>query len=1319
MIVQDSGYLIIDGDHLFHRNFHANNTLATRAGLLSGGFYGFINSMKTLQSRYGFERIYITWGDSRCNLKRRKYYPEYKADRDCKEYPEGFETQKNDLIKFLGALNIPQVFSKEYEADDVIAYLVNTFQTKSPTKNLYILTGDKDLRQLISPNVMIIDPNKKTENILKYGDKFFGCLSNPRAIVLYLSLLGDAGDNVPGITGIGEKTAADLLKSDVSNSCNTLADFKSWPFVNPFENTTPRIVDLIFANLEVFNLSLELIDLVYSPLSILNDKNCVVENLSKGTKFNEKLAQDLLNKYEIISLKVSDLSFITPKKEITSFKDDHFFLSNFYPCLIEHQGLVYPSVEHFYQAQKTTDFEKRKLFLQIPKPGLAKAEGRKLELRPDWEQVKLKVMEYGLKQKFNNPDLRNKLIALKEYTLVEGNNWGDIFWGFDVSKGGENHLGQLLMGVRDSFDIKPTVPPNCAKCNELSKNRSKIVPSKLIKNCDIMIIAEAPGATEDIEGIEPLTGDSGDQLNKILEKAGINRSEVALANILRCRPPSNRNPLAEEAANCLPYLWADIEYCKPKVIVPMGTEALTYLTNGEYTSIQSARGKVIDYKGYTIIPTWHPAYVLRSPSEEQSSVRDFEKVLKFLRGDSLTEEVDYKVIFTVDELHDYLERMKQFPTNTFDYETAGLIPNYKAEGGEILCISLSAKSHEARVFPFYGQFLEPLRPQLENEKAKILLRDWFENTPHIPKIAHNARYEYIWTTEKGIAKNIPNLQCTMLAHFAMDENAAPHNLKALGVRFTDQEKYDEETDFLKKKHNHKKESYFQDIPDFGDENFAYIPNEVLWKYAMIDADVTHRLYPIFMDDLQRQGLIEFVFTHLFGSMKFFAQLYMKGMKVDVDYLNNLIADYTIKVKEESDYLLNLQEVKKTEELLYKQAIEKAVDKVSERYEKLKNKTMTLVEYLDKFVYNKLEKEKINLNSTQQLKVLFIDVLKLHAYKTKKGNIQLNKEVLEAYEKQDIPFVKSLLNHRRLEKFLSTFLIGIKKRIIEGRIHADLLQHGTVTGRLASRNPNLQNIPNKSDPEKAKQIRDMFIADPDYVFLAKDYSQIEFRIWAQYSQDPAMIADINSGVDIHKLIASRVYGIPIAEVTSLQRFKAKGVVFGVMYGRGAKSIADEFGFSLEEAEQIRRVFFSDYPMAAQWITETIHQAKVQKIVRNLYGRIRHLQGFIDSQIEFVRAEAERQAVNSPIQGGASDTTTLAAKKIQAKINKSTLRAHVVLLVHDQIVMLVHKDDLLEVEKLANEIMSHPTDKIQVKLDTDSEVGARLGSLVDITEFLKAA
>jgi len=861
----------------------------------------------------------------------------------------------------------------------------------------------------------------------------------------------------------------------------------------------------------------------------------------------------------------------------------------------------------------------------------------------------------------------------------------------------------------------PSPVQGCYKCPDLVRNRAHIVNSKFVQPVDILFVAEAPGATEDIEGLEPLTGKAGKLLNQCLQEAGVSRDSVSLANIVRCHPPKNRDPKVEEAQACLSYLLKEISYYRPKLIIPLGNVALYYLTDGNYEGIRKHKGKLIKYKGMTLFPTYHPSYFLHGNiKESEVLVRHLKNAKKLLAGEELkSEEVDYKVIETIEELEEYLEKMKTSPTITFDYETSALFPTE----GVPLCLSLSAKPKEARVFPFYRQFLKPIWSEEQLQRIKQLLREFFDNYPHIAKIAHNAEFEYRWSLEHGIAKNITNLQDTLLMHYVIDENSG-HKLKDLAVRFLDIDRYEEEVNKLKRRSVHK------NLPiDLGDVSFAYIPDEVLWKYAAEDADVTHRLYYIFLEEIKKQGLLDFTFKYLHPLIKFFARMKIRGIKVDTEYLDRIIKIYEDRIREELQQLRSLPEVKKAKQLVDQRALQKEERRLRERYKQLKRKQLSEDQYVAlhiKKVYEKLKAAPFNFNSPTQLPILLFDVLKLKKYTTDKGNPSMDKEILAIYASQGVSFIRLLLDYRTNSKFLSTFLQGIKNKLINGRIHPDFLLYGTVTGRLSSRDPNMQNIPKKSNPTKAKEVRKIFVADPDYVLLDADYKQAEFRIWANYANDPQMLQDLDDpSFDIHSKIASEAFNVPIDQVDKdLHRTPAKSVVFGKMYGRGDASVAKQLGITIEQAHRISRVLFDRYPKAEQWLRDQIAKAHREKIVTNLFGRIRHLEGIIDSSNKYTRAEGERYAVNSPIQSGASDLNSLAARLCQRKFAVQRVRAFVLALIHDAIIFQVHKKDLLIAVNIIKTVMRKPTELVKVRLDVDINVGFNLGEMLPLEEFLEA-
>jgi DNA polymerase-1 len=282
-------------------------------------------------------------------------------------------------------------------------------------------------------------------------------------------------------------------------------------------------------------------------------------------------------------------------------------------------------------------------------------------------------------------------------------------------------------------------------------------------------------------------------------------------------------------------------------------------------------------------------------------------------------------------------------------------------------------------------------------------------------------------------------------------------------------------------------------------------------------------------------------------------------------------------------------------------------------------------------------------------------------------------------------VDDILTFRELTKLKSTYVDALPQLINRktGRVHTTYGQAVAVTGRLASNNPNLQNIPVRTD--RGKEIRKAFIPrDNKHILLSADYSQIELRIVAAISGDPNMCQAFKDGTDIHTATAARVYNIPEADVTKEMRYKAKSVNFGIIYGQGAFGLADNLGISRTEAKEIIDNYKKEFPGIQQYMDNTINFAREQGYVETLMGRKRWLRD-INSSNFTVRGFAERNAINSPIQGTAADMIKLAMQKVYAAMAKAKMKSRMILQVHDELVFDALKSEAHELKPLILENM----------------------------------
>ena len=415
--------------------------------------------------------------------------------------------------------------------------------------------------------------------------------------------------------------------------------------------------------------------------------------------------------------------------------------------------------------------------------------------------------------------------------------------------------------------------------------------------------------------------------------------------------------------------------------------------------------------------------------------------------------------------------------------------------------------------------------------------------------------------------------------------------------------------------------------------------EKLKEYAGEDADITLQLKNIFVPLLKKKE-VEKVFNEVETPLvKVLVDMEHEGIKVDVDFLAAYSKDLEI-------------DAKKAEESVYKQA-----------------------------------GVRFNLASPKQLGEVLFDKLKLDpsAKKTKTGQYQTGEDVLLKLAAKGHQIVEDILIFRELTKLKSTYVDALPQLINKktGRVHTSYGQAVAVTGRLQSNNPNLQNIPVRTD--RGKEVRKAFIPrDNKHILLSADYSQIELRIVAAISGDKNMCKAFQDGTDIHTATAARVYNIDEKDVTKEMRYKAKSVNFGIIYGQGAFGLADNLGISRTEAKEIIDNYKKQFPGIQKYMDDTINFARENGYVETLMGRKRWLRD-INSANFTVRGFAERNAINSPIQGTAADMIKLAMQKVHAAMKKENMQSKMLLQVHDELVFDALKTEVKELKPLILENM----------------------------------
>ncbi len=346
-------------------------------------------------------------------------------------------------------------------------------------------------------------------------------------------------------------------------------------------------------------------------------------------------------------------------------------------------------------------------------------------------------------------------------------------------------------------------------------------------------------------------------------------------------------------------------------------------------------------------------------------------------------------------------------------------------------------------------------------------------------------------------------------------------------------------------------------------------------------------------------------------------------------------------------------------------------------------------------------EEFNLNSSKQLGVILFEKLGLPVIKKTKTGYSTDAEVLDTLA-EEYEFVKDILAYRQLSKLKSTYIEGILKlvRPETGKVHTTFNQTITATGRLSSTEPNLQNIPIKT--EEGKRIRKAFVPSiPGNVLVAADYSQIELRILAHMSKDPVLVDSFMNDEDIHRRTASEVFGVPMEDVTKEMRRNAKAVNFGIIYGQTDYGLSKELGISRAEAKAYIENYFNRYSGVKQWIEKAIGEARTTGISTTMMGRKRYIKD-INSKNFNLRSFAERTAVNTPIQGSAADIIKRAMLNVQGRLHQNHLKAQMLLQVHDELILEVPPQEIAGVIKILHECMEEAAD-LEVPLKIDVNVG----------------
>ena len=555
---------------------------------------------------------------------------------------------------------------------------------------------------------------------------------------------------------------------------------------------------------------------------------------------------------------------------------------------------------------------------------------------------------------------------------------------------------------------------------------------------------------------------------------------------------------------------------------------------------------------------------------------------------------------------------------------------------ELVGVSIALKPNEAFYIPINHNY-EGVEKQLEEHFVLEALKPFLESD-EIPKIGHNLKYDRHILQNLGIDLK-GKLLDTMLFSYVNNSTITRHNLDAVSKRYL----------------NINPTSY-EDVAGKGAKQipFSEVSIEVASEYASEDADISLKLYEHIEPLVQKETKLAKLYSEIEGPLIYtLGDIERNGVLIDSEKLNEQSKELEAKI------------------LKLEQKVQKSAG------------------------------EDFNLGSPKQLQEILYEKLGLPIIKkTPKGQPSTAESVLQELS-MDFPIVQDILSYRAISKLKSTYTDKLPKMVNSntGRVHTSYHQAVTATGRLSSSDPNLQNIPIRS--EEGRRIREAFIAPDGYKILAADYSQIELRIMAHLSRDQGLMDAFAKGQDIHQATAAEIFSTNIDEVTANQRRSAKAINFGLIYGMSAFGLSKQLQITRAEAQNYIEQYFDRYPQVKHYMDETKQSAKKMGYVETVFGRRLYLADIESSNYQR-RQYAERSAINAPMQGTAADLIKMAMILLHQKIREESFEAKIIMQVHDELVIEVNENQSDELSEITTSVMSEIS-KLDVDLKVDADIG----------------
>lgn len=775
---------------------------------------------------------------------------------------------------------------------------------------------------------------------------------------------------------------------------------------------------------------------------------------------------------------------------------------------------------------------------------------------------------------------------------------------------------------------------NCRNCEN---KHTCIDIYKSVGPCDVLFVQDCFKTRTGVNGFLP----ENVRILKKQFKFSSNSYSVNYINLVNRFLGPGKHPIKKDILECIEFVESIIDKCKPKFIIPMGSVVFYALTGK--SGFKSWVGRKININEINVIPIYHPDYAAKSKQRQREYNAQIQNAAKQIYDDdSEVYKGKYKLITDHNDIIACLKYLSYQidKAQAFDYETTHLIP---AKGYPI-CLSIAYEIGKSVCLYWFDkeEFIKTRKFNIP-ENIKCAIKKWMLSD--VKKIAQNAKFEIKWTKRHFGCEPANIVWDTKQAAHLLDENSQ-RKLSDLAYQYTDMGGYDiPMQEFLDKGHEH-----WEADPEF------------MLPYSAGDSDCTLQIYFKQKEQLESDTGLRWLFNNItLPAVTTLARIEERGIKIDENKIAEVEINLDKKIIEIKNKIKNYSEVKKTLEHFNK--------------DKKPNKKLT----------------EINLNSSIQVQYLLYKACKLPVLKRSKKSNEPSTDIDTIQQlKKEHPLVEDIMNLRSFAYQL-TDLETIRIKMVDGVVFSDLIQDFVVSGRLSSRNPNLQNIKGGTD-EEPSLIKTCFISRfINGVLTQADYNQLELRLIGSESREPKFKEAFENDIDLHSVTGSDQFDIPLEEFLKHKsgkykdlRTEAKRINFGCQYNITEFGLSKKLGCTEDEARAKLNKWWSSYFNIKIWDKKNQKQVTRDLLTRSTIGRIRHLPEVV-SLNKWARESALRQTSNFKIQSLGADITMWALVTVDKILTERKLQSFVIMQVHDSIVVDTHPDEKQEVRKILHDVM----------------------------------